>query len=1047
MDKKPKRPKNLNQQAKLDSASTESFKPEGKKQRNNRFEKSWHAVQALTRKFQANPKHYLSNEYQEIHVREDFINKLFYALGWERGDDPYRQEMKLEKPEKKAKGRADYAFSLAPHYHRTRFFVEAKRPQDNIATPDNCFQTIRYSWPKGLPIAVLTDFQSLYIIDSRFRPNISSADSRIVKKWHCDDYYHRDKFEELYRLLSREAVANGSIEVFAENELPVPQVATKQYKLFAEEAREFDDVFLQQLDIWRESLASAFKRANNALTAEQLTEFVQRTLDRLVFIRFLEDKRIEPNDIIARFGQSNKKYWHDFIATCRRLNQVYNGIVFKPLAELDDRTFQPDDIVFANICDDLIDEHSPYNFDSIPVEILGRIYERFLGKVVQSKRKTVEVVEKENVRKAGGVFYTPDYIVAYMVDQSLGSHIKNKKPDDILKLRIIDTACGSGSFLIGVFGYLLQAIETYYRKHPEEAKKGVLEVRDGDQHLSLRYKREMMVNCIFGVDIDAQAVEVAQLSLYLKLMEEETAYSTHQQQLEMGVALLPSLSANIVVGNSLVTLDDNGGDIFSLDMLREMKSLDFRATFPQVFRSGGFDLVIGNPPYIKEHTNRDAFEHIRLSPYYVGKMDIWYLFACRGLDWLKPESGIIAYIATNNWVTNAGAKKLRAKITVDARIDQLIDFGDFKVFRNAGIQTMILIARKSKKPEHYQFDYRRLSGIKRTQSDAQALLEKTEGDGREYLAPTLDRSRVPTALLTFSNSNFETLLNKIADKRNFELDGNLEVAHGIDVLQDFANKKSVKILGNKFKVGDGIFILSDEERLALELSQKEQELLRPYYTTKELGRYLGDRHNSFWIIYTDSSFKNEQSMFPYPRLRHHLDKFRVVMTSDNAPYGLHRARDENFFLGEKILLQRKCAKPTFTYTDFDCYVSRMFIVIKTKRANHKYLTALLNSNLIAFWLRHRGKRQGHQFQIDTEPLLAIPLYVPSEAEQEKIAKLVQRIITCQQQMHNIKTDAENVQFQRFIGQIESKIQDAIETIYGLNDEERKMLEFHVLPVQ
>ncbi len=584
--------------------------------------------------------------------------------------------MKLEKPEKKAKGRADYAFSLAPHYNRVRFFVEAKRPQANIATPDNCFQAIRYSWPKGLPIAVLTDFHSLYIIDSRFRPNISSADSRIVKKWYCSDYSDRDKFEELYWLLSREAVAKGSIELFAATELPVPQAATKQYKLFAGEMREFDDDFLQQLDTWRESLASAFNRANYALTAEQLTEFVQRTLDRLVFIRFLEDKGIEPDEIIARFGQANKKYWHDFIATCRRLDQTYNGIVFKPLVELDDRTFQPDDSVFADICDDLTDEHTPYNFDSIPVEILGRIYERFLGKVVQSKNKTVEVVVKENVRKAGGVFYTPDYIVAYMVDQSLGIQVKNKKADDILKLRIIDTACGSGSFLIGVFGCLLQAIATYYRKYPKEAKKGVLEMRDGEQHLSLRHKREILVNCIYGVDIDAQAVEVAQLSLYLKLMEEETTYSALQQQIEIGAALLPSLSANIVVGNSLVTLEDDGGDLFSLEKLRETKSLDFRATFPQAFRSGGFDLVIGNPPYIKEYTNKEAFEHVRLSPYYEGKMDLWYLFACRGLDWLKPESGILAYIATNNWVTNAGAKKLRAKITVDTRIEQFIDFGN-----------------------------------------------------------------------------------------------------------------------------------------------------------------------------------------------------------------------------------------------------------------------------------------------------------------------------------------------------------------------------------
>jgi len=1008
---------------------------------NERFEKAWFAVQSLAKKFQTNQQHYLSGEYQETHVREDFINKLFNALGWERSDDPYRQEMKLEKPEKKAKGRADYAFSLAPHYNRTRFFVEAKRPQNNIATPDNCFQAIRYSWPKDVPIAVLTDFNSLYILDSRFRPNIKSVESRIVKKWHCSDYFDRDKFAELYWLISREAVAKGSIDIFAEHELPAPQLATKQYNLFAGETREFDDDFLYQLDTWRESLASAFKRASNALTAEQLTEFVQRTIDRLVFIRFLEDKGIEQSEIIAKFGQGNKKYWPDFIATCRRLDQIYNGIVFKPIRELDDRTFQPEDSVFADICDDLTDEHTPYNFDSIPVEILGRIYERFLGKVVLLQNKSIEVVDKESVRKAGGVFYTPDYIVAYIVNQSLGAQIQDKTADEIRKLRIIDTACGSGSFLIGVFGFLLKSIAIYYLKFPKEAAKGVLEMRDGEQHLSLRYKREILVNCIYGVDIDAQAVEVAQLSLYLKLMEDETTYSAHQQQIEIGAALLPSLSANIVVGNSLVTLEDDGGDMFSLEKLRESKSLDFKATFPQVFRSGGFDLVIGNPPYIKEYLNRDAFKHVRNSPYYQGKMDLWYLFACRGFDWLRSESGMLAYIATNNWVTNAGAKKLRAKITADARITQLIDFGDFKVFRDAGIQTMILIAEKSQQPESYQFDYRRLTGIKPTQLDAKALLEKLDGRGCEYLTPTFHRGRNPTETLTFSNTEIEILLNKIESKRNFELDGKLEVAQGIVAPQDSVNTNTQQTLGSCFHVGQGIFILSNDEMQGCNFSKEEQELIKPFYTPGELKRFASNGKNKLWIIYTDSKFKDPVEILPYKAIKKHLDRFANVITSSNAPYGLHRSRDVKFFSEEKIMSLRKCSEPCFTYTDFPCYVSQSYNIIKTERANQLFLTGLLNSRLVRFWLKYRGKMQGQNFQIDKEPLLAIPLCLPGKIEQEKVAKLVKRIIDFKQQTPSITTDAENIQFQRFLGQVEYQIQDAIETIYGLSDVERQMMHF------
>ena len=760
----------------------------------------------------------------------------------------------------------------------------------------------------------------------------------------------------------------------------------------------------------------------------------------MVFIRFLEDKNLEPDPIIIKFGANKKDHWHDFVKASRRLDQIYNGIVFKPHSIVDSADFHPAGAAFSDICDELTDNHSPYNFDSIPVEILGRIYERFLGKVVQTTRKSVEVVEKENVRKAGGVFYTPDYIVAYMVEQSLGKLAHGKKPDDILKLRVIDTACGSGSFLIGTFAYLLQIISAYWQKNPKDAKKYMLEIRDGVPHLSMKYKREMLINCLYGVDIDPQAVEVAQLSLYLKLMEDETTHSAHQQQIEMGAALLPSLSSNIVVGNSLVTIEDDGDDLFALDKLKAAKSLNFKTVFAPIFRNNGFDLIIGNPPYIKEYTNKDAFDHVRSSPYYQGKMDLWYMFACRGLDWLKPETGILAYIATNNWVTNAGAKRMREKITTDARIEQLIDFGDFKVFRDAGVQTMILIARRTSKPKKYDFDYRRLQGKKRKLTDAQALLEKAVGNGCEYLTPTLDRNREASAPLTFSNAGNEALLDKIASQRNFELNGHDEVAQGIVAPQDAANSKALEKLGNGFYLGQGIFNLTHEELKGLRLSKKEQAFIKPFYTTEQLGRYFGKADaNQLSVIYTDSHFKNPRSLDGYPSLKAHLDKFTKVITSDNQPYGLHRARDEKFFVGEKIISLRKCEQPCFTFTDFPCYVSQTFNIIKTDRVNLLFLTGLLNSRLVKFWLKHRGKMQGQNFQVDKEPLLAIPLCVPLLAEQEKIAKLVIRVIECIQQQQAASTDAESEQWARHYEQYESQLQDKIEALYGLSDEDRQML--------
>ncbi len=1005
------------------------------------FQDAHAAVIDLVERFEKNHQHYLSSSYQEQEARKDFLDKFFMALGWdvnhETQTNPYEQEVKIEKSVTTgtAKRRADYSFSLAPHFtKRPRFFVEAKRPQQDIATPDNYFQAIRYSWSHHLSIVALTDFHSFHIIDSRVPPNIKTSVLRKIAIYGYRDYRDPAVFAKIYWLFSREATLLDAIGKYADT-LEKPAAPSKQLGLFAGGYQSIDDVFLAQLDQYREDLARSFKRLNPELGSEQLTEVVQRLLDRLVFTRFLEDKLIEPEPIISRLGIKTSA-WKQFVRECDRLDKQYNGVVYKHHSILDSPNFNVDDAAFLAICDELTDPTSPYDFNAIPVEILGRIYERFLGKVVIATAKRATVEDKPDVRKAGGVFYTPDYIVTHMVEQALGPKIKGKSPDEILSVRTIDTSCGSGSFLIGVYEYLLTELARTYAAKPKLAKKNDVVMRDGIIHLSIHKKREVLTKCIFGIDIDAQAVEVTQLSLYLKLLEDETTDSAQSQQLQLATALLPSLNQNIIVGNSLVSpIDDaNADDMFTIERYDALKAVDLHRTFPQVMqRGGGFDLVIGNPPYIKEYTNREAFDNVRESPYYQGKMDIWYLFACRALDILKPETGTLAFIATNNWTTNFGAKRLRGKITKDARIEQLIDFGDFKVFKDAGIQTMILIAKRSSKPESYVFDYRVLDGKKRTLADAQSLLSKEPIARVTYLSPDFNRAKFGEPPYTFSDAVAETLLARLKAESNFTLNSEKEAAVGIDVHQDFVNKKSLEKLGRNFTLGQGIFNLyrSDEEILTLTVAEKR--LIKPFFTTQQLGRYWGSSINSLWVIYTDSSFKNPAAMRPYPNIKAHLDQFKKIITSDNKPYGLHRAREESFFKGEKIISARKCAAPTFTYTDGDCYVSQTFNIIKTDRINQKYLTALLNSKVVRYWLQHKGKMQGGQFQVDKEPLLAIPLVAPSSSEQQHIAKLVDLILQANEKLQSAVLDSERNRYQRLIDQTDAKIQERIYVVYKLDE--------------
>lgn len=410
--------------------------------------------------------------------------------------------------------------------------------------------------------------------------------------------------------------------------------------------------------------------------------------------------------------------------------------------------------------------------------------------------------------------------------------------------------------------------------------------------------------------------------------------------------------------------------------------------FNDVFEQGGFDIVIGNPPYLKEgKISKTLFVQYKNSPYYQGKMDLWYMFACCGIDFMK-NNGHLCFIATNNWATSSGASKLRNKVISDTQIKQLVDFGSFMLFDSASIQTMVMLFSKNNSIDNYIFDYRRLVGNAMLEN-ALDLLKKESNIKTTYLSPIIVREKYKNAFLTFNSD--ESLFEKISSNALFLTEKDL--AQGIVFPQDFLNKKNQKVLGNNFIVNESVFGLSDSKKNELTLSIKELELIKPYYTTEQIHRYYTNPRNTLWLIYTDSKFKNPNNMCNYPKLKTHLDRFASIITSDNKPYGLHRAREERFFQGEKITALRKSAgKPSFSYSNFDCYVSATFYVIKTDKVDLKYLIGVLNSTLIAFWLKNKGKMQGDNYQLDKEPLMQVPIFKATVDQQQPIISLVDYII-------------------------------------------------------
>lgn len=672
------------------------------------FDEAFHRVKDLVDSFKENEREFLSPSYSETDVRKDFIDKFWIALGWDVNHDlqknPYERQVKVEN-NVNVEGRrkkADYAF-FAPNFRDVLFFVEAKKPARNIDNPDDYFQTVRYGWNAGTPLSILTDFEQFRLLDCRYKPDVHAALHRAVKKFHFTEYADEEKFREIYHLFSNGAAAGGALEKFAAA-LPKAPGRAVQRKLFGGAYKSVDEDFLQELDALREWLARAFKNRNPGLNGEELTEATQRTLDRLVFMRFLEDKLIEPDAIVERLGERGTA-WGDFISESSRLDRTYNGIIFKRHAIIDDASFSADDRVFADVRERLAHTNTSYNFNYIPIHVLGSIYERFLGKIIVTTAKRAKVVEKPEVRKAGGVYYTPEFIVRYIVGQAVGEIIRGKTPEEVSAMRFADIACGSGSFLLGVYDELLRHHASYYNE-PQNRRKalkaGCVENADGSLRLSLTQRKDILLNNIYGVDLDAQAVEVAQLSLFLKLLEDETTASAKSYQLHFRETMLPSLGKNVVHGNSLIGWDVLDGKLFEDEEERKLHPLDFSQAFPEVMRQGGFSAIVGNPPYVRiQGFPRKQIEYF--SRHYQsakGNYDLYVNFVERAFDLIGP-GGKVGLIVPNKFFKTDYGVGLRKFIADNKALERVVDFGSKQVFQATTYTCLLFLSKDEKRTCEY----------------------------------------------------------------------------------------------------------------------------------------------------------------------------------------------------------------------------------------------------------------------------------------------------------------------------------------------------------
>lgn len=984
------------------------------------FEAAFDRVGQLVTDFKANEKFYLSPQYQEAEARRDFIDKFLIALGWDVNHDtqknPYEQEVKVERREHGvSQRRADYAFYLRPNFRDVKFYIEAKKPFGDIATADNYFQIIRYGWNSQTPIGALFDFEQFEIVDCRFKPDLDTALQRNLKKFQYREFTDKEKFSEIYWLFSREAVANGSLEKFAEN-LPKRRGAV-QRGLLPGGWQSIDESFLEELDKHRETLARIFKSNNPQLDGDTLTEVTQRTLDRLVFIRFLEDKLIEPHYLVSKFGERGTA-WGDFIAASRRLDGIYNGIVFKNNEILDGDKFKVDDDEFADICEELAHVNSPYDFNSIPIHILGSIYERFLGKVIVTTDKRARVEEKPEVRKAGGVYYTPEYIVRYIVANTVGKLIEGKTPGQIAEMRFADIACGSGSFLLSVYDLLIRHHTKFYNENPGKAKKGETMQREDGLHLSLQKKREILLNNIYGVDIDAQAVEVAQLSLYLKLLQDETPASAHGYQMEFHETLLPSLNKNIVCGNSLVGMDILSCELFEPVAERRLNPMDFEQRFGEIFKRGGFDAIVGNPPWGADFTDV-ALRYLRQHYHRVisRMIDSYIYFIDRAIRAAKP-GGAVGFIVPSTLLNQTDAKPTR-ELLLSGGLTHLISLGQ-GIFGPKVLNTStIFITGDGKRSGFVIGNLSQVNSEKRAEA-LLALPQKTWPEWKDavvldphrtFFVNTLETTSILTRLRAAHSSLSESVVGSI--QRGVSPD--VVSAHVIS----FTEAKSRKL---------------------------EKDLLRLSLSGPQIKRY-GDWEPDQFIVYTTRETPIDKYLNTLRFLEQHrqLNTCREVKEGKHPWWALHRPRDPRIFQSPKFIGLTTTKTITVIYDEKDNLFVTDAMYIFTPKPNlcPWAFMAMMQSALFLFLYRLANQGESRVIpQIKASKLDTIPFpdLQAGSPKVKQLAGMCKAMLSAKKQLAAARSDKDKDFYENKCTALDHQIDALVYELYALTPEEIRIVE-------
>jgi len=939
------------------------------------------SIRQLVERFDEYRDSYRAGKYNETQLRREFLDPFFEALGWDVFNkqgyaEAYKDIIHEDSLEVEGATKApDYSFRIGG---TRKFFVEAKKPAINIEYDIYpAFQLRRYAWSATLSLSVLTDFEEFAVYESRSKPDKSdsAATGRVLLLKYKD---YLTKWDEIAAIFSREAVLKGSFDQYAEG--------LKGRKGI----KEVDDAFLEEIEGWRDLLARNIAIRNPDLQVRELNYAVQMTIDRIVFLRICEDRGIEREEQLQELLEGDKVY-ERLCQLFRQADSRYNSGLFH-FSEEKGQSSAPDGLTLRLAIDDKVLKEilrdlyypSPYVFRVIPTEILGQVYERFLGKVIRlTAGHQAKVEEKPEVRKAGGVYYTPTYIVEYIVKNTVGKLLEDKTPREAAGLKILDPACGSGSFLLGAYQYLLDWHIQWYSGHePERWAKGkapaIYQAQGGDYRLTTSDKKQILLNNIHGVDIDAQAVEVTKLSLSLKVLEGESQESIGAQLGLFKERALPDLGKNIQCGNSLIGLDYFEGRMFPDEEERyRVNTFNWQAAFPQIFIAGGFDAVIGNPPYI-QLSMADYYDEA-VNTYFLnqysssmGRLNTFGLFIEKILKLLLARGGCLGFIIPNTLLTQEYYQSLRSEM-LQYQISNITTYR-YPVFRDAVVETIVFTVQ-NRKPDGHEVEI--------VDFDNKAMVSKTH--------------KIPQQVYLSTHKNA------------FLVTADME-AVGLKQRLDHIGMT----LGNITNINQAIALKYDRSKSLF--TERRADNYKPVLDGRNINRY-------------ELSWGGQYLAYDVENI-HSCKRTDIFETSG------------------KIFFRRVGDRLIATYDDEQFYALNTLVVITLTLQTEislKYLLGLINSKLLNFYYVKYLKSTKKVFsEIQARQLAQLPIRLinfsdPTEkAAHDKLVSLVERMLALHKQ--SARTPQEKEMIRREIESTDRAIDALVYELYGLSEEEIRIVE-------